>query len=339
MAVHDTVILADGVTHSANCPETGRNDNILVCGGSGSGKTVSFTEPCILGTYERNLIVTVTKHGLVDKYTSLLQSRGYSTAVLDFTDASKSTHGYDQLLYATCCDDIGFVARSVVLANPDKEGKLHDPYWDMAASGLLAALIAGTMATTQDASFADVIDCYKSLKIDYSGSVITTNLDGFFKRLDDSELGSFAKMNWRTFRELPPKTASCVLSTLGSTIGQMFDPELMAMMRNPNKLDFAQFAKRKSVLFVVTSPVNPALDPLISQFYANALKQLFEYADRQPNGKLPPRFTLSVMILPQAPRYRTFINTFPSFAKKEYPYLSYASLNPSWKDSILKQKR
>ena len=284
----DKIILAEGCEYSSDSEQTGLNNNIIVVGGSGSGKTMSITEPCLLETHERNLIITVTKPRIVKKYAPMQRKRGYDVEILDFTSAENTTIAYDPLYFARSYDDLMFLARSVVMANPRKKGENNaDPYWDEAAISLCCALMGATMMTHEVPSFADVVDLYKSLKLECSSSIITTSLDELFRKLEREAPGCFAVMNWQTFRQLPPKTASCVLSTLGATMGHLFNPDLLAMMRKPNKLDFRKIARKKTILYVVTSPVNPALNAFISQFYATALKELFEFAEEQENMQLP----------------------------------------------------
>lgn len=286
---YDNVILAENYSFSTDCTQTGRNNNIIVNGGTGSGKTLGVMEPCLMETNYRNLIDTVTKARIVKQYAPLLKRRNYQVGVLDFTNFLNCTIGYDPLLFVRSYSDITFLAHSIVMANPRKSGHTNaDPYWDEAATNALCGLIAAVMMTMEEPTFADVIDMYKRMKVNYrKDTIIETSLDGLFQELDKADPGCYAVMNWKCFSELPSKTASCVMSTLNATIGSLFDPNLQAMMRMKNKLDFKEFAQEKSVLFVITSPVNTALHTFISQFYATALKELFDFAEAQPDGKLP----------------------------------------------------
>jgi len=93
----DKIILAKGCTYSSDCAETGVNNNQIIVGGSGSGKTMSITEPCLLETFQRNLIVTVTKPRIVYQYTPMLEDRGYQVETLNFASPENSTAAYDPL--------------------------------------------------------------------------------------------------------------------------------------------------------------------------------------------------------------------------------------------------
>lgn len=284
---HDIMVLAKDCVYSSDCQTTGLNNNQIVVGGSGSGKTMSITEPCLLNTEHRNLIVTVTKPRVVAKYTPLLERRGYRVLVANFANPAKSQVAFDPLRFIRTDQDITFLARSIVMANPKKgEATKADPYWDEAAINLLSALIAGSLVRNPGAGFDEVLAMFRGMEVQY-GDTIKTNYDTFFEGLRHMPRGRFAAMNWRTFGNLPPRTAACVVSSLGITVSHLFGAEVTQMLSLPDKLDFRILTQEKSVLFVVSSPVNPGLNAFISLFYATAMKELFEYAEEQPDGCLP----------------------------------------------------
>ena len=105
--------------------------------------------------------------------------------------------------------------------------------------------------------------------------------------MEEKDPSNFAVTNFRSFRKLPIKTASCVFGTLNTTVDSVFSPELRTMFRMKKKTDFEQLATRRTVLFVISSPVNPSLNCFINMFYAHAFKQLFEFGEEQPDGMLP----------------------------------------------------
>lgn len=283
----DITTLANGCQYSTDSKKTGINNNQIIVGGSGSGKTMSITEPCLLNTFQRNLIVTVTKPRIIGKYKTLLESRGYEVNILNFNAPEKSDLSFDPLYFIRTDQDITNLARSIVMANDKKRQQTSaDPYWDETSISLLTALIAAALIRNPGASFAEVLGLFRSLKITY-GDNIRTNYDDFFEGMLSSPREKFAVMNWRSFSNLPSKTASCVMSNLTTTLGHLFGSELMSMFRMPNKLDFKEQAQKKSVLFVVSSPVNSGLNSFVSLFYATAMKELFEFAETQPDGTLP----------------------------------------------------
>lgn len=283
----DRVILGNNVIYSTDSDKTGLNNNVLVCGSSGCGKTMSVVEPRLLETYNSSLIATVTKRRIVNKYKRVFEQRGYVVEDLNFIHPSESNVAYDPLQYICSYSDITFLAESIVKANPRKDKSSADPYWDEAATSLLSAEIAYTLMTKDDATFADVLELHDGIDFKESGSQISTSLDSKFEYIAEKDPGCFAVSCWKSFHQLPIKTASCIFGTLNTTIDTIFSPELRKMIAKEKKVDFEDIATRKTVLFVSTSAVNPALNCFINIFYAQAFKTLFEYAESLPGGKLP----------------------------------------------------
>lgn len=286
----DMMILGDGEKDifSSDSKLTGVNNNVLVIGGSGSGKTVSVIEPRFLTTFSKSLIVTVTKRRIVDKYASVMKERGYLIWDLNFVHPLQGNIGFDPLQYIASFADITFLARSIVLANPQKAtSNTADPYWDEAAISLLSAEIAYILMTKDNPSFGDVLDFHNHLKFEDGGGIITTNYDYEFESLEEQDPSCFAVTCWKSFKNLPIKTASCVFSSLNTTMDSIFTTELREMFKMKQMLDVERLAYKKTVLFVTSSPVNPSLHCFISIFYGYTFKELFEFAEEQPNGELP----------------------------------------------------
>lgn len=284
----DKLIAAKGCVYSSDCAETGLNNNQIIVGGSGSGKTMSITEPCLLHSYNRNLIVTVTKARIVDKYRSLLEQRGYRVEVLDFAHLSNCTLGYDPMRFIHSSEDVLFLAQSLVMANPRKEDSRADPYWDEMSVSLLSALVEMELfSAPEQRSFSNVVKRFKSLRVTYAPNNIHTNLDVDFRILELEHPGNAASAHWESFCHLPGRTAACVVSALSTTINYLFNQELMDMMSLPRSVDFERLIHEKTALFLITSPVNRALSNLVSVFYGTAMKELFELAEQMPDGHLP----------------------------------------------------
>lgn len=280
--MNDKVILGENVIYSTDCTQTGLNNNILVC-----GKTMSISEARVLETFHSSLIATVTKRRIVDKYKPVFKKRGYAVADLNFITPSESDVAYDPLEYVSSYADIRFLAESIVKADPQKEKSNADPYWDHAAISLLSAEIAYVLMTQDNATFADVLELNDSITFHECSDRMETSVDVLFDIMEKTNPGSFAVSCWKSFRQLPLKTAGCVFGTLNTTIDTIFSPELRAMMSEKKKVDFERLASRKTVLFISTSAVNPALHNFINMFYAQAFKQLFEFAESRLSGRLP----------------------------------------------------
>lgn len=285
----DRMILGEGpnAVYSTDCNETGLNNNVIVCASSGCGKTMSITEPRLVETFNSSLIVTCTKRRIVDKYRDVFLKRGYIVQDLNFVRPTESNVTYDPLAYVNSYSDITFLAESIVKANPRKDNTTADPYWDDASVSLLSALISYVLMTEDKPTFADVLKLNDDLTITEGGSQIETSLDTKFARIAQKDPHCFAVTCWNSFKVLPIRTARCVYGALNTTIDTIFSPELRKMISSKDKVEFEEIANRKTVLFITTSAVNPSLNCYTNMCFSQMFKQLFEYAESLPNGKLP----------------------------------------------------
>ncbi|MBQ9199654.1 MAG: type IV secretory system conjugative DNA transfer family protein [Lachnospiraceae bacterium] len=284
----DTMILGKDMTYSTDSSKTGVNNNVLVVASSGAGKTMSIIEPRLLHTFNSSVICTMTKQRLVGKYRELYRSRGYNVMELNFVDPLKSNVAYDPLQYICDFPDITFLAESILMSNPRKERSNGDPYWDDMGVSLLSSLIALVLYNKGvNATFTDVLYKVDELKMDADGTLISTSLDDEFKKLGTSRGSRFATTCWNSFRCLPPRTAGCVYSTMNTAIDTLFTPKIRETISYQKKIDFEDVATQKTILFIVSSPVNPALNRYINMFYSQMFKQLFEFAEELPDGRLP----------------------------------------------------
>jgi type IV secretory pathway TraG/TraD family ATPase VirD4 len=287
--VSDRMILGEGdnCVYSTDPKVTGLNNNTLVVGTSGCGKTVSIIEPRILETYNKSLLVTVAKRKIPKKYKAVMKARGYNAWDLNIVHPSQGNVGFDPIQHIYSYTDITFLARSIVMANPQKKRARADPYWDDAATSLLSAEIAYVLMTKENPTFDDVLDFHNRLTFEEQNGVIATNYDKKFKYLEEKDPAHFAVSCWKSFKQLPIKTSSCVFSTLNTMIDTVFTPELRELFKMKQQIDFEQFATKKTILFVTTSAVNPSSNSFISIFYSSFFKKLYEFAEEQPNGELP----------------------------------------------------
>lgn len=229
----DRLILGDGENciFSSDSQKTGLNNNVLVIGTSGCGKTLSIMEPRILETFNKSLIVTVTKRRIVKKYSMVMRKRGYKVLDLNFVHPIEGNCGYDPLMYIGSYNDITFLARSIVMANPQKAHSNADPYWDDGAISLFSAELCYILQTKDNPTFEDVLEFHNNLTFEERNGVITTNYDRKFEYLSEKDPSSLAVSCWKTFKQLPIKTASCIFSALNTTIDSIFSLELKELFR------------------------------------------------------------------------------------------------------------
>ena len=303
----DKMILGEDAIYSMDSRKTGLNNNVIVCGTSGCGKTMSVSEPLLLETFDKSLIATVTKRRLVQKYRSVFRDRGYVVQDLNFIQPERSSICFDPMDYIRSTQDVTFLAEAIVYSDHDINSG-GDPFWDHAAISLLSAEIAYVWETSKcidpfdrsingitsgKPSFLDVLRMHDGMEIrdNNRGDGVDTSLDLNFRRADFlTELGEadyhFALSCWNSFKELPSGTARCVYGTLNTVLDTIFTPQMRKMFRAGKHVNFEDLANRKTILFVSSSAVNPAAHCFVNFFYAQAFKELFEYAERLPGGRL-----------------------------------------------------
>lgn len=286
----ERLILGENCIYSADSNETQLNNNILVCGGSGSGKTMSICQPLLLETTNSSVIVTVSKRRIIKEHAPLFRIRGYRVLDLNFANPSASDCSYDPLAYVKSFSDIKFLANSVMSSGEKTENKNIDPYWREAAVSLLSAEIGYTLMTAENPRFSDVLDLHHSLVISEGSGTVETSLDEKFYLLESKDHSCFAMSvisNWLSFKNLPIRTAGCVFGTLNTVLDEVFPPDVYEMIKTKETVDFSEIGTKKTALFVTNSAVNPSLNRFINIFYAQAIKQLFEFAESTLEGKLP----------------------------------------------------
>ena len=288
--ITERMILGNNCIYNGDPKLTGLNRNVLIVGGSGSGKTVSFVEPALMEPLKvkkpNNKIVILTKRDIPDKYIHLYKAAGFNTYDLDYSNPERGNCCNDPLTYIRSEEDISDLAHSIIMANERKEHSTADPFWDDSSEQLLAAEIAVTLMTKYKPTFADVLDLHFSLKIEESGCGITTSLDPMFRKIEKAAPDCYAITCWRTFKEAAPKTAKSIYVSMNPTL-RAYTTSIRNSMRTKPSVDFNKFASEKSILFITTSPVKKALHGLANIFVSQAISELFTIADEAETGTLP----------------------------------------------------
>ena len=255
------------------------NVNVLVVGGSGSGKSASYSIPnayqC-LGSY----VFTDPKGELYDRTAGYLREKGYKIKVLNLVHPQFSD-GYNPLMHISSEIDVDVIANTIVKGQKT-EGGGSDPFWDDSAETLLKALIYYLMATRpeQEQNLASCAELVRAANSN-GGSNLLTEL------MSQLPYDHPARMNYKSIEIAPEKTYSSILSTLQSKLGK-FDSKEIAELTSTDTIDFEQIGTEKTAVYVISSDTHGAYDFLLTIFFAQMIQQLYDFADNN-GGKLKER--------------------------------------------------
>ena len=177
----DRVILGDGCFVDDAIGTFRPNNNQIVVGCSGTGKSMSVMLPTILDMNESSMIGTYSKAGEARRIAEYKRIRGYRSYICDLTAPEKSTVGFDPLRFVTSYLDVEDLSKNIVLADPDSKNA-RDIYWNDSAVSLLNSLILATLMTKDNANMADVVELFDNLTLSESGKGILTSLDDYYKK-------------------------------------------------------------------------------------------------------------------------------------------------------------
>ena len=252
------------------------NINVLVVGGSGSGKSASYSIPnayqC-LGSY----IFTDPKGELYDRTAGYLKSKGYKVKVLNLVNPECSD-GYNPLAHIRNEIDVDIIANTIVKGQTGE--KASDPFWDDMAEILLKALI-WYLISTRPPEEQNLASCAELVRA-ANDSGGTSLLGDLINQLDYTHP---ARKNYKSIEIAPEKTRGSILSTLQSRLGK-FDSKDIAELTSTDTIDFEEIGQEKTAVYVVSSDTHTTYNFLLTIFFSQMIQQLYDYADKA-GGKLP----------------------------------------------------
>lgn len=284
----DKVILAKDVVLDGGLGSSRPNDNQMIFGGSGSGKSMSIFLPTLYNIRNSSFIGTFAKRGVVSSGVAYFKEQGYKNYVCNLANPEKDDLLPDPLDYVTSDDDVQELARQIANGNPEYQRTVKfDPFWREASEALLIGLIYYVLMTEDHPCMKKVIDLFYSLKIKEDGKAITTTLDGQIDYLESKASDSIAARKLGSFRQLPYATATCVRDDLEKAIQNMFPVSIQEAMSDKAYIDFEKFATEKSAMFIITSPVRTSQYGFANLLFSIAIRQLMEFAERREDNRLP----------------------------------------------------
>ena len=271
-------------------PRTARNKNVLVVGGSGSGKTRFFVKPnlmqCVSEKYPCSFVVTDPKGSLIVECGRMLRHFGYRIKVMNTINFAKSMH-YNPLAYIHSEKDILKLVNCLI-ANTRGEGKGGDPFWEKSEVLLYTALIGYLWqeALEEDRNFATLIDMIGSMQTREDNEDFRNPIDLMFEDLEREKPDCFAVRQYKKFKLAAGKTAKSILISCGARLA-VFDIAELRELTAYDEMELDTLGDRKTALFLIMSDTDDSFNFLIAMCYTQLFNLLCDKADDVYGGRLP----------------------------------------------------
>ena len=270
-------------------PQYARNKNVLVIGGSGSGKTRFFVKPNIMQctkTKGTSLVVTDPKGTLVVECGKMLVAAGYDVRIFNTINFKKSMH-YNPLSYIHSEKDILKLVTALI-ANTKGEGKAGDDFWVKAETLLYIALIGSIHYELLPArqNFATLIDMLDKMQVREDDEDFRNEIDDLFDDLAQRKPGHFAVRQYQKYKMASGKTAKSILVSCGARLA-VFDIEELREITSYDELSLDTIGDKRTALFLIMSDTDASFNFLISLAYSQLFNLLCEKADDEYGGRLP----------------------------------------------------
>ena len=266
-------------------PKTARNKNVLVVGGSGSGKTRFFVKPQIMQMHS-SYCITDPKGSLVCETGKMLQKNGYRIKVLNTINFKKSMH-YNPFSYINSEKDVLKLV-TCLMQNTKGEGKGSDPFWEKAEQLLYTALIGYIWleAPDEEKNFNTLIEMINAMEVREDDEDFENQVDIIFRELKERNPNHFAVRQYAKYRLAAGKTAKSILVSCGARLA-VFDNAELREVTAYDELELDTLGDRKTALFLIMSDTDDSFNFLISMCYTQLFNLLCEKADDVYGGRLP----------------------------------------------------
>ena len=271
-------------------PAYARNKNVLIIGGSGSGKTRFFVKPnlmqCVSDKYPCSFVVTDPKGSILVECGSLLQRSDYRIKVLNTINFKKSMN-YNPLAYIHSEKDILKLVNCLIL-NTKGEGKSNDPFWEKAETLLYTALIGYLYGVVpeEDRNFAMLVSMINAMEVREDDEDFKNPVDLMFEALEEREPEHFAVRQYKKYKLAAGKTAKSILISCAARLAP-FDIAELRELTAYDELELDTLGDQKSALFIIISDTDDTFNFLVSLCYTQLFNLLCEKADDIYGGRLP----------------------------------------------------
>ena len=266
-------------------PKNARNKNVLVVGGSGSGKTRFWLKPNLLQCHS-SYVVTDPKGSIVVECGNALLKNGYKLKILNTINFSKSMH-YNPFSYVHSEKDILKLV-TTLMTNTKGDGSGGDPFWEKSERLLLTALIAYLHyeAPKEEQNFSTLLEMLNTMQVSEDDEDFQNPVDLLFEDLAKRKPNSFAGRQYKLYKLAAGKTAKSILISCGARLAP-FDIQELRDRTMYDELELDMLGDRKTALFLIMSDTDSTFNFLISMVYTQLFNLLCDKADDKYGGKLP----------------------------------------------------
>ena len=265
---------------------TQRNMNVLVVGGSGSGKTRFFCKPNI---YSANCsyLITDPKGELLRAAGALLAAQGYEVRVFNLIDPSQSD-GYNPFSYIHSEKDVLTLIDNLIKNTTPRNASSNDPFWEKAEIALDSALMLYLVseAPPEEQNFEMLIYMMNFAEVREEDDQYRSPLDMLFRALEEEQPNHVAVKQYKAFKQAAGKTAKSILVSAAVRLATFNIPQY-ATMTSMDEMDFGSLGEKKKAIFCVIPVDDSSMNYLVGMLYTQCFQALYRRADEKPNGRLP----------------------------------------------------
>lgn len=280
------IILTQRVRLGMDGYKTQRNMNILVIGGSGSGKTRYFCKP---GLYSANCsyLVTDPKGELLKAAGGLLLSLGYEVRVFNLIDPEQS-NCYNPFVYVREEKDVLSLIDNLIKNTTPRNASSNDPFWEKAEVALDSALMLYLIheAPQDEQNFETMLYMMNFADVREEDEQYRSPLDMLFRALEEEQPAHVAVKQYKVFKQAAGKTAKSILVTAAVRLAAFNIPQYAAMT-SMDEMDFGSLGERKRAIFCVIPVNDSSMNYLVGMLYTQCFQELYRRADLKYNGRLP----------------------------------------------------
>ena len=266
-------------------PKAARNKNVMIIGGSGSGKTRFWLKPNLMQCHS-SYVVTDPKGSIAVECGRLMLRNGYKVKIFNSINFKKSMH-YNPFAYIHSEKDILKLVTTLI-ANTKGDGKSGDDFWQKAETLLYTALIGYIHyeAPEEEQNFATLIEFINAMEVREDDETFENNVDLAFKELESREPNHFAVRQYKKYKLAAGKTAKSINISCGARLAP-FDIQELREITMYDELELDTLGDSKTVLFLIMSDTDSTFNFLISMIYSQLFNLLCEKADDVYGGRLP----------------------------------------------------